>query len=101
MAQKRLVLKLPIVSSVESVLALQRELPESTKDIRDRIVSTQQSALLTDCNLTKDELHGLKRLTNDKDIVILPEDKGVTVVMDKKDYTDKMDALVNDRQTNH
>ena len=90
-----------IVSCVESVLARQRELPESTKDdIRSRIASTLQSASLTDCNLTKDELHALRRLRNDKDIVILPADKGrVTVVMDKKDYTDKMDSLVNDKQT--
>ena len=87
-----------IVSSVESVLARQRELPESTKDdTRSRIASTLQSASLTDCNLTKDELHALRRLRNDKDIVILPADKGrVTVVMDKKDYTD---SLVNDKQT--
>ena len=90
-----------VVSSVESVLARQRELPESTKDdIRSRIASTLQSASLTDCNLTKDELHALRRLRNDKDIVILPADKGrVTVVMDKKDYTDKMDSLVNEKQT--
>ena len=82
-------------------MARQRELPESTKDdIRSRIASTLQSASLTDCNLTKDELHALRRLRNDKDIVILPADKGrVTVVMDKKDYTDKMDSLVNDKQT--
>ena len=41
-----------------------------------------------------------RRLRNDKDIVILPADKGrVTVVMDKNDYTDKMDTLVNDKQT--
>ena len=37
---------------------------------------------------------------NDEDIVILSADKGrVTVVMDKTDYHDKMDALVNDKQT--
>ena len=48
----------------------------------------------------KDELHALKRIKNDKDIVILPADKGrVTVVMDNKDYTDKMDSLVNEKQT--
>ena len=42
----------------------------------------------------------LKRLKNDKNIVILPADKGlVTVVVDKTDYYDKMDALVNDKQT--
>ena len=90
-----------IVSSVESVLARQRELPESTKhNIRSRIASTLQSASLTHCNLTKDKVHALRRLTNDKNIVILTADKGrVTVVMDKKDYTDKMDSLVNDKQT--
>ena len=90
-----------IVSSAESVLACQRELPESTKDnIRSRIASTLQSASLTDCNLTKGELNTLKQLKNDKDIVIFAADKGhVTVVIDKKDYTDKMDSLVNDKQT--
>ena len=72
-----------IVSSVESVLARQRELPESAKDdISSRIASTLQSASLADCNLTKDKLHALKRLKN-KDIVIPPADKGrVTIVID-------------------
>ena len=38
----------------------------------------------------KDELHALKQLKNDEDIVILFPDKGlVTVVMDKKHYTEK------------
>ena len=89
------------VSSVESVLARQRELQESTKnDIRSRIASTLHSASLTDCNLAKNEWPALKRLKNDKGTVILPADKGrVTVFMDKKDYIDKMDSLVNDKQT--
>ena len=90
-----------IVSSVEPVLSRQRELSEPTKDnIRSRIASTIQSASLTDINLTKHERQALKRLRNDNDILILPADKGrVTVVMDKTDYHDKMDELVNDKQT--
>ena len=90
-----------IVSSVEAVLSRQRHLSESAKDnIRSRIASTVQSASIPDNNLTKDEQQALKRLKNDNDIVILPADKGrVTVVMDKTDYFDKMDALVNDKQT--
>ena len=45
----------------------------------------------------EDEQQALKRLKNDNNIVMLPADKGrVTVVMDKTDYFDKMDALVND-----
>ena len=90
-----------IVSSVEAVLSRQRDLSESAKDnIRSRIASTVQSASIPDNNLTKDEQQALKRLKNDNDIVILPADKGrVIVVMDKTDYFDKMDALVNDKQT--
>ena len=90
-----------IVSSVEAVLSRQRDLSESAKDnIRSRIASTVQSASLPDNNLTKDEQQALKRLKNDNNIVILPTDKGrVTVVMDKTDYFDKMNALVNDKQT--
>ena len=90
-----------MLSSVEAVLSRQRELSESAKDnIRSRIASTIQSASLPDSNLPKDERQALKRLKTDENIVILPADKGrVTVVMDKTDYYDKMDALVNDKQT--
>ena len=91
-----------IASSVETVLSRQRELSESAKDnIRSRIASTIQSTSLPDSNLTKDERQALKRLKTDENIsVILPADKGrVTVVMDKTDYYDKMDVLVNDKQT--
>jgi len=90
-----------IVSSVETILSRQRELSESDKDNRrSGIASTLQSASIPDNNLTKDEQQALKRLKNDKNIVILPADKGrVTVVMDKTDYFDKMDALVKDKQT--
>ena len=67
-----------------------------------RLASTLQSGSLTYYNLMKDELHALKWLKNNKDIVILPPDKGL-VVMDKKDYTNKIDSLVNDKDihTNH
>ena len=90
-----------IVSSVEAVLSRQHELSESTKDnIRSRVTSTLQSASLPNSNLTPDEQKALKRLKTDENIVILPADKGrVTVVMDKTDYNDKMDSLVNDKQT--
>ena len=90
-----------IVSSVEAVLSRQRDLSEPVKDnIRSRIASTLQSASLPDNNLTNDERQALKRLKTDKDIVILPADKGrVTVVMDQTDYHDKMNELVNDKQT--
>ena len=65
-------------------------------DIGRRISPTLQSASLADCNLTKDELHALKRLKNDKEVIIFPRTKDVflSVVMEKKDNTDKMDSPV-------
>ena len=91
-----------IVSSVEAVLSCQHELSESTKDnIRSRVTSTLQSASSPNSNLTPDEQRALlKRLKTDQNIVILPADKGqVTVVIDKTDYNNKMDSLVNNKQT--
>ncbi|PFX29818.1 hypothetical protein AWC38_SpisGene5450 [Stylophora pistillata] len=86
--------------NVEAALSLQQQLSEPTKDsIRSRIASTAQSASLHDSNLTKEKRHALKWLRNDENIVILPDYKGrVTVVMDKTDYHNKMDALVNKKQ---
>ena len=90
-----------IVSSVEAILSRQRDLSNPVKDnIRSRIASTSQSASLPNNNLINDERQALKRLKTDKDIVILPADKGrVTVAMDRTDHHDKMNELVNDKQT--
>ena len=90
-----------IVSSVEAVLCRQSDIPEPEKDnIRSRIASAIQSTPRLDSNLTRDEHRALKRLKNDEDIVILPADKGrVTVVMNKTDYHNKMDSLVDDKDT--
>ena len=90
-----------IVSSVENVLSRQHELSGSTKNnIRSRVTSTLQPASLPSSNLTPGKQRALKRLKTDENIVILPAYKGrVTVFMDKTDYNDKMDSLVNDKQT--
>ena len=72
---------------------------ESTKDnIKSRIASTIQPVSLPDSNLMKNERQALKNMKTDKDIVMLPADKGrATAVMDKTDYYHKMDALINDK----
>ena len=64
------------------------------------MTSTLQLAyLVPNSNLTADEQKALKRLKTDEDIVKLPLDESATVLIDKTDYNDKMDALVNDKQT--
>ena len=93
--------QVPTEASVEAVLSRQHELSESTKDnIKSRVTSALQSASLPNRNLTPDEQKALKRLKTDKKIVVLPADKGrVTVIMDKTDYNDKMDALGTGKHT--
>ena len=84
-----------VVSPFSPVKGSYQNRPRTTTFRSRMVASTLQSASLTDCNLTKDELHALKGLKSDKDIVILPADKGLlTVALDKKDYTDKMDSLL-------
>ena len=42
----------------------------------------------------------MKQLASDKNIVVLPPDKGrATVVMDREDYNTKIKALLDDRNT--
>ena len=90
-----------IVAGVEDALSRLDNLTEDAKDdIRSRVASTIQSTPRLESNLSREELRALKRLRNDDTIVILPADKGrVTVVMDKSEYFDKMNHLVEDRKT--
>ena len=87
----------------ESVYARQRELRELTKDnIRSRIAITVKSASLTDCNLTKDELHALQRLKTrqghshtsrgQRTCYCCYGQEGLAI-------TDEMDSLVYDKRT--
>nr|CAH8828957.1 unnamed protein product [Trichobilharzia regenti] len=46
-------------------------------------------------NLTKQEIEALKHLKNNKDIVITKSHKGnATVILDKLDYTDKVNTHI-------
>ena len=68
--------------------------------ITEMVILFKHVTIIIIINLTPDEQKALKPLKRDKNIVILPADKWrVTVVMDKTDYNDKMDSLVDDKQT--
>ena len=50
--------------------------------------------------LDKQEQKAIKDLQNDNKIIILPADKGrMTVIMNKSDYIDKTNTLLNDAET--
>ena len=45
--------------------------------------------------MRQQEIRAVKRLRNEKSIVILPADKGnATVVMDRTDYDDKVNSML-------
>ena len=64
---------------------------------RSKVAGVLKTARLPKKNIDKEEEQALKELKEDKDIVILKADKGnCTVIMDRPDYDQKINALLND-----
>ncbi|BHF86039.1 hypothetical protein SprV_ctg2602921800 [Sparganum proliferum] len=87
------------IAAFESVLQLTRA-SEETKDL----IRHQTSSLLMRhkrCEtLSNVEQRALKSLKANKDIIILPDDKGrSTVVLDKSDYQNKVQDLLEDQHS--
>ena len=89
-----------IVCEIEAAIV---RLPEDTKDtIRTTSASIlHRASLPSHNNITKDEKKALKHLEEEPSRVIMKADKGnCFVVLDKRDYDDKMESLPSDRSTN-
>ncbi|BHF79925.1 hypothetical protein SprV_0702304900 [Sparganum proliferum] len=87
-----------LVATVESILKQTGESDE-TKQLIGQQVTSLAMAHKPRATITKAEQSALKTLRADTSIVILPADKGrSTVVMDKADYIQKANALLEDRQ---
>ena len=89
-----------IVCEIEAAIV---RLPEDTKDtIRTSTASIlHRASLPSHNNITKDEKKALKHLEEEPSRVIMKADKGnCFVVLDKRDYDDKMESLPSDRSTN-
>ena len=94
--------KVPIpsmVSKVESALrkVTQRNLVESA---RLQMIGLFQKSRLPTPNITLNERRALKELKDDKEITILPADKGrAVVVLDSVEYNRKIQLLLDDSTT--
>ena len=70
----------------------------SDQDVQELRVETNcllRKAKTQKSNITKEERKALKELTGDWERIVLTADKGVTmVVLDKKDYMDKVEGLL-------
>ncbi|BHF75476.1 hypothetical protein SprV_0501857200 [Sparganum proliferum] len=87
-----------MIEAVESVLC-QTEATEETKNLIRHQVSSLLMAHRPLEVLSKVERDALRELKADKDLVIVPADKGrSTVVLDRTDYLQKVKGLLEDRQ---
>ena len=81
-------------------MACQSLKPTEVEEFRADIARVLKQARSPKSNISKEEWKAIKELRTDKGCQILTADKGVTlVVMDKKDYTQKMKQLLDDNNT--
>ena len=74
--------------------------PESADNLRYDVVKTLKRFRKPQPNLSIEERKALQKLKNNKDITIIGADKGrATVIMNSKDYKDKVRALLSDQNT--
>ena len=84
-----------IAASIECVASKMDE--ETAGNLRGRICSILGRARPPKPNLQKDEQASLKTLREDRNITILPADKGnATVIMDTAKYEKKIEDLLDD-----
>nr|VZI40743.1 unnamed protein product [Spirometra erinaceieuropaei] len=87
-----------MIAAMESILC-QTEATEETKSLIRHQVSSLLMAHRPREVLSKVERDALRELKADKDLIIVPPDKGrSTVVLDRTDYLQKAKGLLEDRQ---
>eukprot|EP00061_Rhincodon_typus_P003303 g19759.t1 len=88
-----------LLATLEATLRTNNINEETQQTIRQTVILTltRRSELNTLNTLERRALEGLKQ---DKNITILPSDKGrMTVILKKRDYTSKAQALLADENT--
>ncbi|XP_078682439.1 uncharacterized protein LOC144916914 [Branchiostoma floridae x Branchiostoma belcheri] len=87
-----------IVTATE--VACQKLDQEDAALLRNEVVGILQNSKPPKPNLSREEREAVKSLKENKDIVIVPADKGkAVVVMDKTDYVEKCEKLLEDKDT--
>ncbi|BHF61632.1 hypothetical protein SprV_0100460700 [Sparganum proliferum] len=87
-----------MITAVESILCQTQATEETKSLIRHQVSSLLMARRLREV-LSKVERDALREREADKDMIIVPADKGrSTVVLDRKDYLQKAKGLLEDRQ---
>ena len=90
--------KIPTMDIAAAIEAVARRMVnEEAADLRGSVRNILKKAKLPPPNLQKDERAAIKALKEDKNITILPADKGnATVVMDTSQYVEKVKDLLTE-----
>ncbi|XP_072051992.1 uncharacterized protein [Amphiura filiformis] len=89
-----------IITSTESAIRSSKLEYSRAEELRQRVNASILSAKPPKSNLTKSEYLALDSLKKDDSITILPADKGrCTVVLNSKDYDQKVKTLLEDTKT--
>ena len=93
--------KIPVVDIITETESVCGRLPEGEKHVlRAKVASILKNPGRIESNVSKEELNALDDLRKDDSIEILPADKGrCVVVLDKTEYHQKCEALLNDTKT--
>ncbi|BHF64967.1 hypothetical protein SprV_0200797600 [Sparganum proliferum] len=87
------------IAALEAMLVRTNASEEAKHTVRQKVASL----LMTNrhaSNMSLAEIEAMKRLKMDKDIIVLPADKGrATVVMNRVDYNEKAQGLLDDQQS--
>ncbi|XP_047457867.1 uncharacterized protein LOC125018165, partial [Mugil cephalus] len=89
-----------LITATESAIKNNKLTNTEAEQLRLEITSALASAKTPPSNITPQERKALVSLQKDRDITILPADKGrCTVVLNTVDYQAKMNNLLNDQDT--
>ena len=81
-------------------MACQSLKPSEADEFRADIARVLKQTTPSKSNISREERRAIKELRADKEHLILTADKGVAlVVTDKKEYTQKMQQLLEDKNT--
>ncbi|XP_072023469.1 uncharacterized protein [Amphiura filiformis] len=87
-------------ATVETACHLLGNTSNKAAELRSDCVQVLKQSKPPPSNISKEERAALRELKEDKDITILPADKGrATVILNKTDYQDKANDLLNDTNT--
>ena len=86
-----------LITATESAIKRNQLDIAEAEELRAQVTSCLVNAKLPPSNISKGQREAITSLSKDRNILVLPADKGrCSVVLDKSDYAEKVESLLND-----